>query len=290
MRQKTHASWLPLVGLTRSVFGVSSLLDVASKAHLEEAFGSRSSLLAKRRKQAAKLQVLQRLQTSQFEKRLSREGTALRGLPWGETPLEEAAHSFTSQPDGNRVQLNVIRPRRGSGLVAAAAAAAGAKLPCVYYIHGGGMASQSAFDVIYRTWGRVMASRGVAVAMVDFRNCEMGTASNPQVAPFPAGLNDCLSGLQALHTNSAAWGVDPGRVCVCGESGGGNLAIALALLCKEKGLLDLLPRGVFAMCPYIAGSWKQSVSLLSLHMLLMVIAVALHLAVSCQFFFAKTAD
>jgi hypothetical protein len=97
--------------------------------------------------------------------------------------------------------------------------------------------------------------------MIDFRNCEMGTEGNPHVAPFPAGLNDCLSGLRFLHANASALGVDTGKVCVCGESGGGNLAIALALLCKEKSLLYMLPNGVYAMCPYIAGSWKQTVGL-----------------------------
>ena len=43
-------------------------------------------------------------------------------------------------------------------------------LPCVYYIHGGGMQTMSCFDGMYRAWGRIIAAQGVAVAMVDFRN------------------------------------------------------------------------------------------------------------------------
>ena len=43
-------------------------------------------------------------------------------------------------------------------------------LACVYYIHGGGMASLSCFDGIYRGWGKIIAANGVAVVMVDFRN------------------------------------------------------------------------------------------------------------------------
>ena len=43
-------------------------------------------------------------------------------------------------------------------------------LPCVYYIHGGGMETMSCYDGNYRAWGRIIAAQGVAVAMVDFRN------------------------------------------------------------------------------------------------------------------------
>ena len=53
------------------------------------------------------------------------------------------------------------------------------------------------------------------------------------VAPYPAGLNDCYSALQWVHENAARLGVDARRVCVAGESGGGNLAIAVALKCME---------------------------------------------------------
>ena len=48
-----------------------------------------------------------------------------------------------------------------------------------------------------------------------------------------------------------------GAISVAGESGGGNLAIATALKAKQEGKLSLLPNGVFALCPYIAGNWPQ---------------------------------
>ena len=61
---------------------------------------------------------------------------------------------FTSAPDGNEIKIQYIRPEGDE------------VLPCVYYIHGGGMQSMSAYDGMYRAWGRIVA-RGVAVAMVD---------------------------------------------------------------------------------------------------------------------------
>ena len=65
------------------------------------------------------------------------------------------------------------------------------------YFHGGGMQTNSCFDGIYKAWGRTMAAQGVAVAMVDFRNC-LTPSSADEVAPFPAGLNDCVSGVKWL--------------------------------------------------------------------------------------------
>ena len=37
-------------------------------------------------------------------------------------------------------------------------------MPCVYYIHGGGMQAMSCFYGIYRAWGKFIAREGVAVA------------------------------------------------------------------------------------------------------------------------------
>jgi acetyl esterase len=71
-------------------------------------------------------------------------------------------------------------------------------VPCVFYIHGGRMRFSSCYLGNYKAWGRMIAARGVAVAMVDFRN-SVHPSSAPEVAPFPAGLNDCVSGLKWVH-------------------------------------------------------------------------------------------
>jgi acetyl esterase/lipase len=95
----------------------------------------------------------------------------------------------------------------------------------------------------------------VAVVMVDFRNC-VSPSSVPEVAPFPAGLNDCVSGLKWTVANAARLGIDPERITVAGESGGGNLTLATGLHLKRSGELGLI-RGLYALCPYIAGSWPR---------------------------------
>ena len=154
--------------------------------------------------------------------------------------LEISEHVIASEPDGNKINIRFIRPQ-------------GDNLTCVYYIHGGGMASLSCYDGNYRAWGKIIAAQGVAVAMVDFRN-SVSPSSVEEVAPFPAGLNDCVSGLKWVASNHEALGIDPGRIIVAGESGGGNLTLATGLKLKRDGDLGLI-QGLYALCPYIAGRW-----------------------------------
>jgi acetyl esterase/lipase len=146
-----------------------------------------------------------------------------------------------SSPDGNTINLQVIRPDTDEAVA------------CVYYIHGGGMASMSCFDGMYRAWGKIIAAKGVAVVMVDFRNC-VTPSSVPEVAPFPAGLNDCVSGFRWVVAHAGELGVDPGRIVIAGESGGGNLTLATGLKLKRDGELGQV-KGLYALCPYIRGEW-----------------------------------
>lgn len=150
-------------------------------------------------------------------------------------------HTVVSEPDGNTINVRFIRPERDE------------VLPCVYYIHGGGMASMSCYDGNYRAWGRIIAAQGVAVAMVDFRNA-LVPSSVEEVAPYPAGLNDCVSGLKWVAAHHAELRIDPDRIVVAGESGGGNLTLATGLRLKQDGDLGLI-KGLYALCPYIAGIW-----------------------------------
>ena len=48
---------------------------------------------------------------------------------------------IVSAPDGNTINLQVIRPDTDETVA------------CVYYIHGGGMATLSCYDGMYRAWG-----------------------------------------------------------------------------------------------------------------------------------------
>ncbi|MGA0838428.1 MAG: alpha/beta hydrolase fold domain-containing protein [Pseudomonadales bacterium] len=160
------------------------------------------------------------------------------------TGLRVSEHTFASSPDGNIVRVRFIRPDSAD------------VLPCVFYIHGGGMQTLSCYDGNYRAWGRILAAQGIAVAMVDFRNA-LTPSSAPEIAPFPAGLNDCVSGVKWLIASAAELAIDPAHVIVAGESGGGNLTLATGLKLKQEGHLGLI-RGLYALCPYILGRWPDA--------------------------------
>ncbi len=151
--------------------------------------------------------------------------------------------TFASQPDGNTVNVLLIRPESDD------------PLPTVYYIHGGGMRAGSCYDPNTSAWGRLIAHLGVAVAMVDFRN-SLVPSSVPEIAPYPAGLNDCVSGLHWLIDRADEFGLDTDRIIVSGASGGGNLTLALGLRLTSEGDAGLI-QGLYALCPYIAGSWPR---------------------------------
>jgi len=157
--------------------------------------------------------------------------------------LRFSTHDIVSNPDGNTIKLQIIRPDNDE-IVA-----------CVYYIHGGGMATLSSFYGNYRAWGRIIAANGVAVVLVEFRNCVVPSGV-AEVAPFPAGLNDCVAGLKWVHANAGTYGIDPARITVAGESGGGNLTLATGLKLKREGELSLI-KGIYALCPFVNGMWPD---------------------------------
>ena len=157
--------------------------------------------------------------------------------------LDVSTVEFTSSPDGNTMKIQLIRPQSE------------VPLPCVYYIHGGGMQALSCFDGLYRAWGRIIAGQGVAVAMVDFRNCVM-PSSAPEVAPYPAGLNDCVSGVKWVAAHADELGIDADAHRRGGrerwwQPHAGHRDEA------QRRRRSWIIRGLYAMCPYIAGSWPQ---------------------------------
>jgi acetyl esterase/lipase len=57
-----------------------------------------------------------------------------------------------------------------------------------------------------------------------------------------------------VAAHHAELGIDPDRIVVAGESGGGNLTLATGLRLLRDGDLDVIS-GLYALCPYIAGIW-----------------------------------
>jgi acetyl esterase/lipase len=141
--------------------------------------------------------------------------------------------------DGNAITLHIHRP-----------ADAGAEVPGILHLHGGGMAILSAADAQFVRWRDELAASGAVVVGVEFRN----SAGSLGAHPFPAGLDDCTTALLWMHSHRSRLGVS--TIVVSGESGGGNLTLATALRANRDGHVEAID-GVYAQCPYISGSYAD---------------------------------
>lgn len=113
------------------------------------------------------------------------------------------------------IQLHVYRPR-----------GAARPMPCICHFHGGGYVLGSAKDL--EAVHRPLAARlDCAIVSVDYRLA-------PET-PFPGPVEDCYAALAWTFGHAARLGLDPERVGVMGESAGGGLAAAVALLARDRG-------------------------------------------------------
>ncbi|HTU09937.1 MAG TPA: alpha/beta hydrolase [Allosphingosinicella sp.] len=117
--------------------------------------------------------------------------------------------------DAPEILLHVYRPRDVPR-----------PLPCIYHIHGGGYVGGKAKD-LEPAHRPLAAELGCAIVSVDYRLA-------PET-PFPGPLEDCYAGLAWTFAQAEALGLDPARIGVMGESAGGGLAAALALLARDRG-------------------------------------------------------
>lgn len=98
-------------------------------------------------------------------------------------------------------------------------------LPIMMYFHGGGWAFGGIedTDAICRRFASIF---GVIVASVGYR-------LSPE-NPFPKPLEDCYAATKWIADNAKRFNGDPQHLLVCGESAGGNLAAAVALMARDK--------------------------------------------------------
>ena len=107
--------------------------------------------------------------------------------------------------------------------------------PVVVNFHGGGFVQG---DLDQSEWfcAHVAREGSVVVVSVDYRLAPEHT--------FPVPAQDCYDAVAALVADARAWGLDPARVAVMGDSAGGNLATVVCLMARDRRLdgLDGLRR------------------------------------------------
>ncbi len=112
------------------------------------------------------------------------------------------------------VAVYIYRPHDRSGT-----------LPCIFHIHGGGyvVGSAASMEPMHRP---LALDAECAIVSVDYR-----------LAPetrFPGAIEDCYAALGWVYKQAPALGIDARRIGVMGESAGGGLAAALALLARDR--------------------------------------------------------
>ena len=129
---------------------------------------------------------------------------------------------------GGPLTLRTYTPDSGTAHAGTpgASAPAGAA-PGLVFFHGGGWVV-GGLDTHDPACRRLAARTGAVVVAVDYR-----------LAPehkFPAALEDAHAATVFVAHHAAAFGIDPQRLAVGGDSAGGNLAAAVAHLARDEGL------------------------------------------------------
>jgi len=111
------------------------------------------------------------------------------------------------------------------------------------WIHGGGFTGGSGSGASY--YGTHLAERGVVVVTINYRLNVFGFMAHPELAAESGyggsgnyGLMDITAALRWVHDNIVAFGGDPERVTIFGESAGGGAVMSTMLVPQSRGLFQ----------------------------------------------------
>jgi acetyl esterase/lipase len=137
-------------------------------------------------------------------------GQSISGLDCDERLIA----SMDGSPD---VRVRIYRPLRRTD---------SEMLPGVLFLHGGGYALGSP-EMSGSTYELLMQTRACVIVAPDYRKSFD--------APYPAALNDCYATLLWMKENASELGLREDQLIVIGQSAGGGLTAALALMARDRG-------------------------------------------------------
>jgi acetyl esterase len=137
----------------------------------------------------------------------------IQAAPVEKLPIDEEWISVPSPVGDARVRL--IKPRDADGM-----------LPVIVYMHGGGwvLGNAATHDRLVR---ELAVGAKAALAFVEYPN-------SPE-ARYPVAIEQGYATAQWIAREGASKGLDASRMAVAGESVGGDMTAALALMAKERG-------------------------------------------------------
>ncbi|MCY9784915.1 alpha/beta hydrolase [Nocardiopsis sp. EMB25] len=132
--------------------------------------------------------------------------------------------TISGGPTG-QVPVRVVRPSGATGV-----------LPAILYIHGAGwvFGSSRTHDRLVR---ELAVRTGAAVVFPEYDR-------SPE-ARYPTAIEQNYTVARWVTRHGADRGLDAQRMAVCGDSVGGNMAIAMTLMAKERGDVHLRGQALF---------------------------------------------
>ena len=152
------------------------------------------------------------------------------GIPPME-PKTDIAHRLLPVGPPEGVLVRTYTPLEGTG-----------PFPVIVYYHGGGWVIAD-LDTYEPSAQALAAKTGAIVVSVAYRQAPEN--------PFPAAHEDAFAAYQWVTENASQLGGDPSRIAIAGESAGGNLAVAVPLMAKERGVP--LPVHIVSVYPIADG-------------------------------------
>jgi para-nitrobenzyl esterase len=126
------------------------------------------------------------------------------------------------------------------------------RAPVMVWVHGGSLLGGSSREVMYD--GQRLAERGIVVVTINYRLGVLGWMAHPELGKESGdgrsgnyGLMDQIAALRWVQRNIAAFGGDPAKVTLAGESAGGLSGLYLMTSPAARGLF----RGVIAQSSYM---------------------------------------
>src|SRR4051795_432532 len=137
----------------------------------------------------------------------------LQAVPNDTLPISE--RWITAPAEVGDVRVRIVRPPDAVGT-----------LPAILYMHGGGwvLGNAGTHDRLVR---ELAVGTGAAVVFVEYDRA-------PE-ARYPVALEQGYATAQWIVRDGAANQLDPNRIAVAGDSVGGNMTAALALMAAERG-------------------------------------------------------
>ena len=131
-------------------------------------------------------------------------------------PADIESRTIPGGHNAKEISITIVRPQSNSKET----------LPVVMYFHGGGWVL-GGFDTHERLVRELANKANVVVIFVNY-------SPSPE-AKYPVPLEEAYAATKWVAQNGKTVNVDASRLAVAGDSVGGNMAAAVALLAKERG-------------------------------------------------------